>query len=270
MTDWQTQAIHASQASPVVSDLKPANPDTNDSATWDGVSGATALDRLRDLRRSIRAADDIRSESGSETSSDASGETRSETGSETHDEVHDETRSKASGESRDDSVERVGAGIDAGGSVNTGALDYQDRASEWIMQSPWKWVNLAWLLGGGYLLLIRIISWHIPASVLVTLSILYVVYGLGDTTTALPLIPALFSGAIMLGAFFIATDPVSSAASPAGKVIYGTGIGLLTFIIREFSSYPEGMAFAVLLMNICVPLIDHVVTGPGSRLRTPS
>jgi electron transport complex protein RnfD len=102
------------------------------------------------------------------------------------------------------------------------------------------------------------------------LSILYVVYGLGGTTTALPLIPALFSGAIMLGAFFIATDPVSSAASPAGKVIYGAGIGLFTFIIREFSSYPEGMAFAVLLMNICVPLIDHVFTGPGSRLRTPS
>jgi len=63
----------------------------------------------------------------------------------------------------------------------------------------------------------------------------------------------------MLGAFFIATDPVTAATSRPGQLIYGTGIGLFTFIIREYSVYPEGIAFAVLLMNMCVPAIDHFI-----------
>ena len=68
----------------------------------------------------------------------------------------------------------------------------------------------------------------------------------------------LFSGATMIGAFFIATDPVSAATTEKGRLIYGAGIGLLTYIIRSWGGYPDGVAFAVLLMNMTVPLIDKV------------
>jgi electron transport complex protein RnfD len=67
----------------------------------------------------------------------------------------------------------------------------------------------------------------------------------------------LLSGATMLGAFFIATDPVSAASSDRGRLIYGAGIGILTWVIRRWGSYPDGLAFAVLLMNLAVPLIDR-------------
>lgn len=67
----------------------------------------------------------------------------------------------------------------------------------------------------------------------------------------------LFSGAAMLGAFFIATDPVSAATSPSGRLIYGAGIGMLVFVIRQWGGYPDAVAFGVLLMNMAVPAIDH-------------
>jgi electron transport complex protein RnfD len=67
----------------------------------------------------------------------------------------------------------------------------------------------------------------------------------------------LFSGAAMLGAFFIATDPVSASTTPRGRLIFGAGIGILTFLIRTWGGYPDGMAFAVLLMNMAAPTIDH-------------
>jgi electron transport complex protein RnfD len=67
----------------------------------------------------------------------------------------------------------------------------------------------------------------------------------------------LFSGASMLGAFFIATDPVSASTTPRGRLIFGAGIGMLTFLIRTWGGYPDGMAFAVLLMNMAAPTIDH-------------
>jgi electron transport complex protein RnfD len=66
-----------------------------------------------------------------------------------------------------------------------------------------------------------------------------------------------FSGGAMLGAFFIATDPVTASATPVGKLIYGAGIGVLTFVIRAWGDYPDGVAFAVLLMNMAVPTIDR-------------
>jgi electron transport complex protein RnfD len=67
----------------------------------------------------------------------------------------------------------------------------------------------------------------------------------------------LFSGGAMLGVFFIATDPVTASTTPRGRIIYGIGIGLLTYIIRTWGGYPEGIAFAVLLMNMAAPTIDH-------------
>ena len=98
---------------------------------------------------------------------------------------------------------------------------------------------------------------------------LYWAVGAVSGSTLLPVGPALLSGALVIGAFFIATDPVSAATSNLGKLIYGSGIGVLTFVIRENSVYPEGFAFAVLLMNICVPLIDHLITSSTTTVKLP-
>jgi electron transport complex protein RnfD len=101
------------------------------------------------------------------------------------------------------------------------------------------------------------ITWHIPTGMLVVLSFLATVfYGFDSDRYASPLFH-LFSGAAMLGAFFIATDPVSASTTPRGRVIFGAGIGMLVYIIRTWGGYPDGVAFAVLLMNIAVPVIDH-------------
>ena len=81
-------------------------------------------------------------------------------------------------------------------------------------------------------------------------------FSLDPATHAAPWI-TLLSGGTMLGAFFIATDPVTAATSPAGRLMYGAGIGALTFAIRQWGAYPDGIAFAVLLMNMATPLLDR-------------
>lgn len=136
----------------------------------------------------------------------------------------------------------------------------EQSLSQIVLSSHWLWINTGWLLGGLFLLFRRIISWHIPVSIVATLTILYATIGAWSSAMVLPVFPAVFSGAVLLGAFFIATDPVSAATSNRGKLLYGIGIGVLCFVIREYSVYPEGFAFAVLLMNICVPLLDHIFT----------
>ncbi|WP_166264928.1 electron transport complex subunit RsxD [Marinobacter caseinilyticus] len=120
----------------------------------------------------------------------------------------------------------------------------------------WEWVNAAFLAGGIGLIALRIITWHIPASVLAALGIMSLAFGSNEDLHA-PLTLHLLAGATMLGAFFIATDPVSAATSPLGKLIYGAGIGVLLYVIRTWGSYPDAVAFAVLLMNFAVPFIDH-------------
>ncbi|MEA9391124.1 electron transport complex subunit RsxD [Acerihabitans sp. TG2] len=121
----------------------------------------------------------------------------------------------------------------------------------------WQWVNLGFLAGGLYLIRRRIISWHIPASLLLTLGICAYLGWLWDPQQCASPALHLLSGATMLGAFFIATDPVTSATTIRGRLIFGTLVGLLVWLIRTFGGYPEGMAFAILLANICVPLIDY-------------
>lgn len=130
-------------------------------------------------------------------------------------------------------------------------------ATDVLKQSNWTLLAITWLIGGMYLLAVKVINWRIPVSVLGTLWLAYLAYGSVSASIVIPATMALFTGALVFGAFFIATDPVSCAASNPGKIFYGCGIGLLCFFIREFSHYPEGFAFAVLLMNMCVPLIDH-------------
>ena len=89
---------------------------------------------------------------------------------------------------------------------------------------------------------------------LVSLAVCAFLFGWTEGTTPVEL--HLLSGATMLGAFFIATDPVSASTTPLGKLIYGAGIGLFTYIIRTWGAYPDAVAFAVLLMNFSAPLID--------------
>jgi len=113
------------------------------------------------------------------------------------------------------------------------------------------------LLGGLFLLSRRIITWHIPAALLGVLALLATLtHGL-DPGRYPGAVYHLLSGATLLGAFFISTDPVTSPVSARGQLLFGAGCGLLVFVIRTWAGYPEGMAFAVLLMNACTPLIDH-------------
>lgn len=119
-----------------------------------------------------------------------------------------------------------------------------------------EFVTAAYLLGGLYLVQQRIISWHLPTAFLATLAAMSLVfYALDPSHFANPLFH-LMSGASMLCAFFIITDPVSGPTTPRGKLYFAAGVGLLTYLIRVYGGYPDGVAFAVLIMNMCVPLID--------------
>jgi electron transport complex protein RnfD len=114
------------------------------------------------------------------------------------------------------------------------------------------------LLGGLALLFMRIITWHIPVSFLGTMAVFAAIthYGVDSTAFADPLFH-LCAGGAMIGAWFMATDYVTSPMFPLGKIIFGVGCGVLTMVIRIWGGYPEGVSFAILLMNAAVPLIDR-------------
>src|SRR5690606_39310452 len=120
----------------------------------------------------------------------------------------------------------------------------------------WEWVNLAFLAGGLLLIGLKIITWHIPVAFLAAIAVMSLAFGSNPDQYA-PLQLHLLAGGTMLGAFFIATDPVSAATSHQGKLIYGAGIGVLVYLIRSWGNYPDAVAFSVLLMNFAVPFIDH-------------
>ncbi|OED43008.1 hypothetical protein AB833_04730 [Chromatiales bacterium (ex Bugula neritina AB1)] len=122
-----------------------------------------------------------------------------------------------------------------------------------------EWQNLAYLAGGLWLLHKRIINWQIPVLVIASLSVCVIIETLASGSFSLPALGLhTFGGATILCAFFIATDPVSAAATKRGQLLYAGGIGLLLYLIRAYGGYPDGVAFAVLLMNCCVPLIDRI------------
>ncbi|MGL5239686.1 MAG: electron transport complex subunit RsxD [Kluyvera ascorbata] len=121
----------------------------------------------------------------------------------------------------------------------------------------WQWVNVAYLVGGLFLLWQKAIRWHIPVSFLVSLAFCSTLgWLLHPESVASPQMH-LLSGATMLGAFFILTDPVTASTTNRGRLIFGALAGLLVWLIRSFGGYPDGVAFAVLLANITVPLIDY-------------
>lgn len=134
----------------------------------------------------------------------------------------------------------------------------------------WETVSLGFLLGGIYLVIRGLVGWQAPVAMLATIWLLAVMFGDGGSSASRgPPALHLLSGATLFGAFFIVTDPVSLAASPRGRLLCGALAGALTFAIRAWGGYPDGLAFAVLLTNLCVPLIDRctIPRPPGQAPR---
>ena len=121
----------------------------------------------------------------------------------------------------------------------------------------WEWIAFWWFVGGLWLLVTRTIRWHIPAALLVAVLAMSLLFYLLDPEIYTSPVFHLLSGAVVIGAFFIATDPVTAATTDMGRIYYGLLIGILIYVIRVWGGYPDGVAFAVLLANMCVPLIDY-------------
>ncbi len=119
-----------------------------------------------------------------------------------------------------------------------------------------EFVTAGYLLGGLYLIQQRIISWHLPTAFIAAMALISLIFNIVDPTHFANPGFHLMSGAVMLCAFFIITDPVSGPTTPKGKLYFAAGAAVLTYLIRVYGGYPDGVAFAVLIMNMCVPLID--------------
>lgn len=134
---------------------------------------------------------------------------------------------------------------------------YQQDVSGLLSGNGWNLINFAYLAGGLWLLYQRIISWHVPAALLLALSGMATFFWIIDSQAYTSPLFHLLSGGTMLAAFFIATDPVSASTTPVGKLLYAGGIGLFTYIVRTWGGYPDAIAFSVIIMNMAVPLIDY-------------
>ncbi|MEO7558335.1 MAG: electron transport complex subunit RsxD [Gammaproteobacteria bacterium] len=119
------------------------------------------------------------------------------------------------------------------------------------------WINGLFLAGGLWLIYKKIIGWQIPAATVGSLFLIALIFYFVDLDVYASPLFHLFSGATMLGAFFIATDPVTASTTPRGRLFYGAGIGIFTYIIRTWGGFPDAIAFAVLLMNMAAPMIDY-------------
>ena len=160
-------------------------------------------------------------------------------------------------------LDALRTGLHAGeGKATVASIVAQGDAFGHLGGKGWEWIAGGYLLGGLWLLQQRIVTWHMPAAFLGALGLVAAIAnGIDAAHFAGPLFH-LFSGGALIGAFFIVTDPVSGATTPRGKLVYAAGIGLLTWVIRTWGAYPDGIAFAVLLMNIAVPLIDMYTQPP--------
>jgi len=121
----------------------------------------------------------------------------------------------------------------------------------------WEWVGNWIFLGGVWLIYKKIINWQTPLAMLGSLFAIALVFYLKDPSNYASPMFHIFGGAAMLGAFFIATDPVTSCTTPTGRLVFGAGVGVITYIIRTWGGYPDGVAFSVLLMNMAAPTIDY-------------
>ncbi|MBP5987957.1 MAG: RnfABCDGE type electron transport complex subunit D [Azonexus sp.] len=142
------------------------------------------------------------------------------------------------------------------GSVNVASLLVNQDIYGNFAGRGWEWVAAGYLLGGLWLWQRKLITWHVPVAFIGALLVMSGALWLYQPAQFASPLFHLFSGGSMIGAFFIATDPVSGCTTPRGKLIFGAGAGLLAYIIRVFGGYPDGVAFAVLLMNLSAPVID--------------
>jgi electron transport complex protein RnfD len=120
----------------------------------------------------------------------------------------------------------------------------------------WEWIANWFAIGGLFLLWKRIIPWQVPVATLGTAIAISLPFWMADADVHPFPLQHVFSGALVLAAFFIATDPVSGCTTPRGRLIFGAGVAILTLVIRRWGAYPDGVAFAVLLMNCAAPWID--------------
>ena len=125
-----------------------------------------------------------------------------------------------------------------------------------------EWIVVGYLVGGLYLWAQRLIPWQIPVGFLGGLGLTATAFWLGGAEGAAPPLFHIATGGAMLGAFFILTDPVTGPTTPRGRLIFAALAGLLTYLIRVFGAYPDGVAFAVLIMNIAAPFIDRYTQPP--------
>ena len=135
-------------------------------------------------------------------------------------------------------------------------IEYRDLFSN-ISGTGWQWINISYLVGGIWLVKKGVADWRIPTAFLISLVFISNLFSVIDYANNSSAMFHAFSGGTMLCAFFIATDPVSASTTPKGRWIYGASIGALVYIIRSWGGYPDGIAFAVVLMNIAAPLIDY-------------
>ena len=150
----------------------------------------------------------------------------------------------------------LGSGLELP-AINAGVPDWSTMALGSLSGSLGETSALLIVAGGVFLLAIRIISWHIPVAMIGTLMLLAGGFHLMDPAHYPGALHHLLAGATLLGAFFIATDLVTSPVTSTGQLLFGAGCGALVYIIRTWASYPEGMGFAIMLMNALSPLIDH-------------
>ena len=147
--------------------------------------------------------------------------------------------------------------------MNEGALDKMPTLSDMLVGNMGGSLGevsaLALLLGMFYMLWKKIITWHVPVSIFVTVFVFTGIMHLVNPVQYASPFVHLLSGGLMLGAIFMATDYVTSPMSKSGMIVYGVGIGILTTVIRLFGSYPEGMSFAIFIMNGVTPLINSYI-----------
>jgi electron transport complex protein RnfD len=119
---------------------------------------------------------------------------------------------------------------------------------------------LALLIGGVYLIKLKLIRWQVPVYYIATVALLAMVHHVIDPAHTLTMMQHILSGGLFIGAFFMATDMVTSPATPKGAIVFAIGCGVMTFAIRVWGAYPEGVSFSILFMNAFVPLIDRFST----------
>lgn len=122
----------------------------------------------------------------------------------------------------------------------------------------WETIAMWYAVGGLWLMYKRVITWHIPVAVIAAVLLAPLPFYLMDPDRHLLPVEHIFTGSLVLGAFFVATDPVTSSTTPRGRIIFGAGVGILALVIRRWGTYPDGVGFAVLIMNMAVPVIDQL------------